>query len=162
MKSLSFLRPISILLLVVSALFFVTGCKKVAKAIADASDKAEAAGEEKINYAELDKEAEEDIKDSSAEARAWLAVKNNQIFEGSKQDVIALTEDFYRAGCPKVYITGIEKLAGKFISASMVVVLPADATQRAAAFKVEKQFAEKEGEDPSEDKGQKYLSLAFD
>jgi hypothetical protein len=89
-------------------------------------------------------------------------MKNNVIFEGSKPEVMVLTEQFYKAGCSKVYITGIEKLGGAFVSASMVVVLPTEPAQRAAAFKIEKEFVEKEGEDGTEDKGQKYLSLTFD
>jgi phage host-nuclease inhibitor protein Gam len=144
-----------------AGLIALTGCEKVAKVITEAENKDKEA-ELKIDYAALDKDAEEEIKESSAEARAWLGMKNNQIFEGSKTNVTALTEQFYKAGCPKVYITGIEKLGGVFLSASMVVVLPTDPAQRAAAFKAEKEFVEKEGEDGSEDKGQKYLSLTFD
>ena len=150
-----------LLAVVLLGLPLVIGCNKVAKAIADADNKEEKQ-EEKIDYAELDKEAEEEIKGASAEAKAWLAMKNNLIFEGSKAEVIALTERFYKAGCPKVYITDIGKLGATFFSASMVVVLPTNTTQRADAFKIEKEFSQKAGEDPAEDKGQKYLSLLFD
>jgi hypothetical protein len=99
---------------------------------------------------------------NAAEARAWLAVPGNAIFEGNKADVTALAESFYQAGCPKVVITGIEHIGGTAVSASMVVVLPTDAAQRAAAFKVENEFAQKHGEDGEQDQGQKYLMLGFD
>jgi hypothetical protein len=115
-----------------------------------------------VDYAALDKELEAELKESSAEAKAWLSVKTNVLFEGSKAEAVQLTEAFYRAGCPKVYITGIEKLGGVFVSASMVVQLPSEAAARKAAFAIEKTFAAKEGEDGADDKGQKYLSLTFD
>ncbi len=116
-----------------------------------------------VDYKELDKIAEEEIKgDDATEARAWLKVPANAIFEGDREEIVALMESFYKAGCPKVYITGIEKLGGANVSASMVVVLPIEPSQRQSAFKVEKEFSEKHGESGDQDKGQKYISLSFD
>ena len=141
---------------------FLAACseEKRQSSTATASAAAESDGED---YKESDEAAEEEIKGpSAAEARAWLAAPAHAIFEGSKTEVIALTESFYKAGCPKVYITGIEKLGGTFLSASMVAVLPSDATRRAGAFKVENAFSEKQGESGAKDKGQKYISLSFD
>ena len=117
----------------------------------------------KTDYKALDKEIEEEIKgDDAAEARAWLAVPANAIFEGDREEVVALMENFYKAGCPKVYITGIEKLGGANVSASMVAVLPTDPGKRQAAFAVEKEFSEKHGETGDPDQGQQYISLTFD
>ncbi|MEX2317504.1 MAG: hypothetical protein WD669_10165 [Pirellulales bacterium] len=118
---------------------------------------------EPMNTEDLDKLAEEEIKGSTAaEARAWLAVPGNAIFAGSKTEVTALTESFYKAGCPKVYVTGIENFGGTAVSASMVVELPTEPAQRAAAFKVENEFSQKQGEEGEQDKGQKYFMLSFD
>lgn len=140
-------------------LVLIAGCSKPASETTSPSDEAAA---QTADYKTLDAELEADIKESSAEARAWLAMKNNVIFEGSKAEVIALTEAFYKAGCPKVYTTGIEKLGQTFLSASIVVVLPTDGAQRTAAFRIEKEFVAKEGEDGTPDQGQKYLMLTFD
>ena len=141
---------------------FLTACSE--RTQQDSANANPSAAEKEVtDYKELDKVAEEEIKaPDAAEARAWLGVPANAIFEGSKAEVIALTESFYKAGCPKVYITGIEKLGGTFVSASMVAVLPSDPSQRQSAFKVENAFSEKQGEDGSEDKGQKYIWLSFD
>ena len=117
----------------------------------------------KTDYKALDKEIEEEIKgDDAAEARAWLAVPANAIFEGDRAEVVALMENFYKAGCVKVYITGIEKLGGANVSASMVAVLPTDPGKRQAAFAVEKEFSEKHGMNGDPDQGQQYISLTFD
>jgi hypothetical protein len=119
--------------------------------------------EGKTDYKALDKDIEDEIKgDDAAEARTWLSVPGNAIFEGDKAEVTALMESFYKAGCSKVYITGIEKLGGANVSASMVAVLPTEADQRQNAFKVEKEFSEKHGENGDPDQGQKFISLSFD
>jgi hypothetical protein len=134
----------------------------LAKITGGSSSKSDASGQA-IDYKVQDKMAEEEIKaDNAAEARAWLADANNGIFEGKKAEVVALMESFYKAGCAKVYITGIEKLAGASVSASMVAVLPSEAAQRKSAFEVANEFAKKNGESGDEDKGQKYLLLTFD
>ena len=115
---------------------------------------------ETTDYKEMDKIAGEEIKgDTAAEARAWLTVPTNALFKTDKPEATALMESFYKAGCPKVYITGIEKLGGAPVSDSMVVVLPTDAGQRQSAFKVEKEFSEKHGESGEQDKGQKFISI---
>lgn len=112
------------------------------------------------DHKELDKIAEEEIKsENSAEARAWLAIPSNALFKTDKPEAIALMESLYKAGCTKVYITGIEKLGDAFVSDSMVAVLPTDATQRQSAFKVEKEYSEKRGENGELDKGQKFISI---
>ena len=86
------------------------------------------------DYAEIDQLAEEEINaPNAAEARAWLAAPGNLLFEGSKEEVVALTDRFYRAGCPQVYMTGIESFGGTPVSASMVVVLPSDPDRRREA-----------------------------
>ena len=115
-----------------------------------------------LDYAELDRFAEEEIAAGAAEARAWLAAPGNMLFEGSKEEVVALTDRFYRAGCPQVYMTGIESFGGTPVSASMVVVLPSDPDRRREALAVENEFSASIGEDGVEDRGQRYLFLAFD
>jgi hypothetical protein len=141
---------------------FVTACSERAERSSAAAESRDTEGE-RVDYKEIDSLAEEEIKaPNTAEARVWLKVPANAIFEGSKAEVVALTESFYKAGCPKVYITGIEKLGDTFVSASMVVVLPSEPAQRANAFKVENAFSQKEGESGYQDKGQKYISLSFD
>lgn len=118
---------------------------------------------ETVDYQALDKEAEIDIKSpDAAEARDWLANPEHGIFEGDKAEVIALMENFYKAGCPKVHITGIEKLGGSSVSASMVVTLPSGTSERQNAFNVAKEFSEKHGEQSDPDKGQKYILFTFD
>ena len=116
-----------------------------------------------FDYAEIDQLAEEEINaPNAAEARAWLAAPGNLLFEGSKEEVVALTDRFYRAGCPQVYMTGIESFGGTPVSASMVVVLPSDPDRRREALAVENEFSASIGEDGVEDRGQRYLFLAFD
>lgn len=118
------------------------------------------AGSKTTDHEESDKIAEEEIKgDTATEARAWLAVPSNVLFKTDKPEATALMENFYKTGCPKVYITGIEKLGGAPVSDSMVVVLPTDAGQRQSAFKVEKEYSEKHGESGEQDKGQRFISI---
>lgn len=149
------MKPIFPLLLLTVSIF-VTACSKQA----DGDSSSEST---EVDYKELDKAAEEEIKAANAaEARAWLAVPSNAIFEGSKTEVTALTESFYKAGCPKVFITGIEKFGNTPVSASMIVVLPSEPAQRASAFAIENAFSQKEGETGDKDKGQKYMLLSFD
>ena len=134
----------------------------LAKITGGSSSSTETAGAA-IDYKVSDQMAEEEIKaTNAAEARAWLAESGNAIFEGDKAEVKALMEALYQAGCSKVYMTGIEKLGGTPISASMVAVLPTEPAQRQAAFKSAKDFAKKHGETGDEDKGQKYVAFSFD
>lgn len=150
------MKPTAIILSLILALF--AACSDGSRQSSADTDEGES-----VDYKALDKDVEEEINaPNAAEARVWLAVPNNAIFEGSKAEVIALTESFYQAGCPKVYITGIEEFGGTKVSASLVAVLPSDPAQRAKAFKVENEFAKKMGEDGCPDKGQKYLWLGFD
>ena len=117
-------------------------------------------GSETTDYKEMDKIAEEEIKgDTAAEARAWLTVPANALFKTDKPEATALMDGLYKAGCSKVYITGIEKLGGAFVSDSMIAVLPTDAIQRQGAFKVEKEFSEKRGDSGEQDRGQKFISI---
>jgi len=116
-----------------------------------------------VDYDEIDQIAQEDVDaPESAEARGWLAVPSNAIFEGSKDEVSALTEAFYSAGCPRVYITGIERMGGTQVSASMVAELPSDPSARSAALEIANEFYREQGEGDLGDRGQRYLMLLFD
>lgn len=138
-----------------------SGCSKDPTS-ASGADSTGSPATEAVDYSELDLIAEQDIRENASEARIWLAGENNVLFEGSKAEVLALTENFYQAGCPKVFITGIERLAEFNVSASIVVVLPTDPARRNEAFKVEQTFMQAMGEDGAKDMGQKYLMIGFD
>ena len=93
-------------------------------------------------------------------ARGWLGDSDNLLFEGDPQSVQALIEDLNAAGAVDVWFIGIERIAGKNVSASIAVELPNEATARAQLFEAHAQYWQDTEPDP--DTGQRYLEFAFD
>lgn len=114
------------------------------------------------DYREMDDMAAEEISADAAEARAWLAAPDHQMFEGDKGTVAELVDRFYAAGAPRVWITGIEDFGGTQVSASIVVEMPSSSADREAVLAIEKDYAATYGESGYEDRGQRYLMLGFD
>jgi hypothetical protein len=96
------------------------------------------------------------------EAREWCSDPSSAGFEMSRDDMLKLAEEFYTAGAEKVYVTDIEQVEQSNVSASMVVVLPTEGAARKNVFKAEAKFAERIGEAPIGDIGQKYVMLSLD
>ncbi len=113
--------------------------------------------------AEINQFVEEALKEAPhAEARAWLADSRNMLFEGDRDYVKKLVEDFYAAGASDVRMTGISEIGGRQVSASFVVFLPTDASARARCFEIYNRYNTDMGEDAEKDVGAKYLFLSFD
>jgi hypothetical protein len=118
---------------------------------------------ERKEILEIDKAIKESLEESNkAEAKIWLKEKNHIVFEGSKEQAIKLTDDFYSAGSPMVYVSGIETMDDVEIIAHITVLIPEDKEKRKKVFEIEASFMKDIGENPTKDYGQKYFSIAFD
>ena len=104
--------------------------------------------------------AEEVESGAAAPARGWLGDSDNMLFEGDPESVQTLIEDLYAAGAVDIRFIGIERIAGKNISASIAVELPDEAAARAQLFAAHAQYWQDTEPDP--DTGQRYLEFAFD
>jgi hypothetical protein len=100
-----------------------------------------------------------------AEAREWCGASQDTHlgFKVGRDQMLEITEDFYRAGADMVYVVGISELNGGQIAAELAVILPADPAKRAAVFDAEKKTF---GEDPefkgTPDVGQRCLLVGLD
>jgi hypothetical protein len=119
---------------------------------------------ERKEQAKVDDEVarEELAEPNHAEAREWLRDPSHILFEGSREHVIALVDQFYHAGAPKVYVTGIDRLMDSDVTATIVVELPAEKGARKKVFDAEASWQKDAGEDPALDVGQKYLRILLD
>lgn len=118
---------------------------------------------EVVDVATLDKLGDEELEEpNKSEARRWLKVSSHSVFEADKPTVIKFVEEFYAAGAKIVYVTGIERLGGTEVTASLLLVLPKEAAARAKVFEVAQRANEAFDSDSEKDIGQKYLSFTLD
>ncbi|HEU4388969.1 MAG TPA: hypothetical protein VFV34_14310 [Blastocatellia bacterium] len=112
---------------------------------------------------ETDDLAREELNDPNhAEAREWLRDPSHILFEGSREHVVTLVDQFYRDGAVKVWVTGIERIMDADVTATIVVELPDGKASRKKIFDVEASWQKDAGEDPAVDVGQKYLRILLD
>ncbi len=136
------------------ALVLLTGgCDKMGSS-APASDSLEA---------RIDKHGEEIMAGTAkAEAREWMKNPSHIFFKADAKQVAGFVEEFYGAGASQVLIADIEEHEGKQYGESLLVVLPKDATARAKLFQINGRAETAFQDDPTSDKGQKYLFYSLD
>lgn len=113
----------------------------------------------------MDKFVEEELASNKhAEARDWCDPrhKTHMGFEVSTSEMLRLVNEMYAAGAAKVYVTGIDELAGRQISAAMAMELPTDPAARKKVFEWQHGFAQMIDDEPMQDFGQKYYYMALD
>ena len=112
--------------------------------------------------AAADRDVAEDLKSpKAAEAREWLDPqhKNHDVFKVGQEKARKIIEGFYQAGAKGVFVTGIDSLGDEKITNSIVVELPRDPEARRKCFAYERESGLlKDGANPTEDQGQKFLN----
>lgn len=125
---------------------------------------ASAAADPKADAKEMDQEIEADIKKAnSAEAREWLdAAKhpNHGVFEMGNERAREMVNGFYERGAEAVYVIDPDTIEQTVVASVFAVKLPADPAKRKECLAWEVQFLE--GEEPTQDVGQKYLMITTD
>jgi hypothetical protein len=119
----------------------------------------------KTQAAEVDKECEKLLKESStAEARNWLEEPNKKrgFFKWGKKRPLAFVKDLYSRGAKTVTVADIETdtLLGE-IGTHLVITLPDDSQKRKAVLAFLNETFEDE-EEPRTDHGQKYELVTLD
>lgn len=143
-----------------------TACdNRVEIAAADSADSADSDDMDQAAEAqEIDTWVEEDLAESDghAEARGWLASDEHTTVGASKGDVQSLVEALYSAGATKVHVTGIEAIAGRQMTASLVATLPDNSFSRIRLFDVEAKFYQLSPDETTKDVGQRYLNFGLE
>jgi hypothetical protein len=98
------------------------------------------------------------------EAIHWLTAKavNRGVAEWEKSEAIQLIQGFYAAGARQIDVVDPDQAGDTEIATQFIVTLPADPAARAKVFEKEAQFEAEYDEDPTPDRGQKYLHLTTD
>lgn len=98
----------------------------------------------------------------AVEAREWLAPaqKNHAGFKVSVAAMRELTEKFYKAGAKKVWAANMETMGQMEVCAQLIVEMPTDTAARRAVIDIDDKLNEEE--QPSADKGNKYLEVGLD
>jgi hypothetical protein len=100
--------------------------------------------------------------DKKAEARAWMKQPKHVFFKADAKEVGKFVEDFYGAGASQVLICDIEEEEGTQYGEGLLVLLPKDKDARAKLFEIDSRANTAFQNDPTSDKGQKYLFYSLD
>lgn len=147
--------------LMLLALALGSGCNKAGSSSAASGDDSDDSSGKTI--AKVDHHGDEVMASTTkAEARAWLKQPKHVFFKADAKQVAKFVEDFYGAGATQVLICDIEEEEGTQYGEAMLVVLPTDKDARAKLFQVNSQAETTFEEDPTTDKGQKYLYYSLD
>jgi len=136
-------------------LLAVAACKK--KGAVDTSDPAVKAA------LEAGRQCAASLREPShEEARAWCAPARteNMGFELSKEQMLAIVEEFYAAGAARVEVVGIEPLGDRKVAAQLAVLLPQDILKRNDVLALTAKFDE--GDKPTVDARQSCLLVNLD
>jgi hypothetical protein len=98
------------------------------------------------------------------EAITWLTqhAANHGVAEWEKAEAIDLFKEFYAAGAKQIDVIDVDTAGDIEIASQFIVTLPTDAADRARVFALEAQFQAEYDEDPTPDRGQRYLQLTTD
>lgn len=147
--------------LMLIALAFGSGCNKVgssSSASGDADDSSGGSLETRV-----DKHGDEVMASTTkAEAREWMKQPKHVFFKAEAKQVGKFVEDFYTAGATQVLICDIEENEGTQYGEALLVVLPKDKDARAKLFDIGSRADAAYQNDPTTDKGQKYLYYSLD
>jgi hypothetical protein len=100
--------------------------------------------------------------DTKAEARNWMKRPRHVFFKADAKQVGQFVEDFYGAGATQVWICDVEEHEGTYYGEGLLVVLPKDKDARAKLFEIGSRADTAYQNDPTTDKGQKYLYYSLD
>jgi hypothetical protein len=118
----------------------------------------------KAMLVEMDKDVDRMIAEpSTAEARDWLDTTkhpNHGVMEMSIEKAREMVAGFYQRGAEKVYILDPTTINNAVITAQIGVKLPRDSAQRKQCLEWAAKYEEEE--QPSPDRGQKYLLITTD
>ena len=144
------------------ALALASGCNKAGSgssaASGDSDDESKGTVEERV-----DKHGDEVMaSNTKAEARAWMKQPKHVFFKADSKQVGKFVEEFYGAGATQVLICDIEEEEGAQYGEALLVVLPKDKDARAKLFEIGSRADAAYQNDPTTDKGQKYLYYSLD
>jgi hypothetical protein len=140
------------------ALILASGCSKRSF---PSSEGGGSSGEQTIS--KVDQHGDEVMaSDKKAEARAWMKQPKHVFFKADAKQVGQFVEDFYSAGATQVFIADIEEEEGSQYGEALLVVLPKEKDARAKLFDIGARADAAYQNDPTTDKGQKYLYYSLD
>jgi len=147
--------------LMLMALALGCGCNKAGSG-SSASDGD--SGDAKDLITKVDKHGDEVMAASTgkAEARAWMKRPHHVFFKADAKQVGQFVEDFYGAGATQVLICDVEEHEGSQYGEGLLVVLPKEKDARAKLFEIDARANTAFQNDPTTDKGQKYLYYSLD
>jgi hypothetical protein len=147
--------------LMLIALAFGSGCNKAGSgsgASGDADDDSSGTLEQRV-----DKHGDEVMAGTDkAEARAWMKVPKHVFFKADAKEIAKFVEEFYGAGATQVLICDVEEHEGTYYGEGLLVVLPKDKDARTKLFEIDARANTAFQNDPTADKGQKYLYYSLD
>jgi hypothetical protein len=148
--------------LMLVALALATGCNKAGSSSASGDD-SEADEPKGTLEQRVDKHGDEVMaSDTKAEARAWMKHSKHVFFKADAKQVGQFVEDFYGAGATQVLICDVEEHDGTYYGEGLLVVLPKEKGARAKLFEIGARADTAFQNDPTTDKGQKYLYYSLD
>ncbi len=98
------------------------------------------------------------------EAINWLTQRsaNRAVAEWDKQEAIDLVQAFYAAGAKQIDVVDTVVAGENEIASQFVITLPDDSEARKKVFAEEADFESQYNEQPTPDRGQKYLHITTD
>lgn len=99
---------------------------------------------------------------TKAEAREWMKQPKHVFFKADSKQVGKFVEEFYGAGATQVLICDIEENEGTQYGEAFLVVLPKEKDARVKLFEIGSRADAAYQNDPTTDKGQKYLYYSLD
>ncbi|PWU21509.1 MAG: hypothetical protein C5B50_01565 [Verrucomicrobia bacterium] len=151
-----------LLCLILISLAICGGCSKQQSTAASRDDSDEQ-GKGSLE-ARVDKHGDEVLASAgkTAEARQWMKQPKHVFFKADPKQVAQFVEDFYIAGATQVLMADIEEHEGIQYGEAMLIVLPKDAAARKKLFEIGDRADAAYQNDPTTDKGQKYLYYSLD
>ena len=146
--------------LMLVALALASGCNKAGSsgASSDMDDDSKGTLEQRV-----DKHGDEVMASTTkAEAREWMKQPKHVFFKAEPKQVAHFVQEFYDAGATQVLVCDIEEEEGVQYGEALLVVLPKDKDARAKLFAIGVRADTAYQNDPTTDKGQKYLYYSLD
>jgi dsDNA-binding SOS-regulon protein len=148
--------------LMLLALALGSGCNK-----AGSGSSASSSGSDDSSHGSLESRVDQHgdevmASTTKAEARAWMKQPKHVFFKADARQVAKFVEDFYSAGATQVLVCDIEEEEGNQYGEALLVVLPKDKDARTKIFEVGSRADAAYQNDPTTDKGQKYLYYSLD
>jgi hypothetical protein len=146
--------------LMLIALALGSGCNKAGSSASgdDMDDDSKSTPEQRVDH-----HGDEVMASTTkGEAREWMKQPKHVFFKADAKQVAQFVEDFYGAGATQVLICDIEEEEGTQYGEGLLVLLPKDKDARAKLFAIDARANTAFQNDPTTDKGQKYLYYSLD